>query len=107
MSWIYLLVAGILEIVWAVALKYTHGFTRLWPSILVSSAICGSMFFLALAVRTIPIGTGYAIWTSIGIVGATVAGPLVFQQPLRPLQLLFVGLLVISILGLKITASAR
>ena len=107
MSWIYLLLAGVLEVVWAIALKHTHGFTRLWPSILVGSAIAGSMFFLALAVRTIPIGAGYAIWVSIGIIGAVIAGPLFYNQPLRPIQLVFLGLLVISILGLKLTSSVR
>jgi quaternary ammonium compound-resistance protein SugE len=107
MSWIYLLVAGVLEVVWAITLKHTHGFTRLWPSILVGSAIAGSMFFLALAVRTIPIGAGYAVWVSIGIIGAVISGPLFYNQPLRPIQLLFLGLLVISILGLKLTSSAR
>ncbi|HWQ92147.1 MAG TPA: multidrug efflux SMR transporter [Clostridia bacterium] len=106
MSWIYLLVGGILEAAWAVGLKYTDGFTRLWPSILVGAAIAGSMFFLALAVRTIPIGTGYAIWVSIGILGAAIAGPTLFDQPLRPVQLLFLVLLLISIIGLKLSSTA-
>jgi len=107
MSWFYLVVAGILEAVWAVGLKYTEGFSRLWPSVLVGLAVAGSMFFLALALRTIPIGTGYAVWVSLGILGATIAGPVLFDQPLRPLQITFVLLLVVSIVGLKLAASSR
>ena len=104
MSWICLLIAGCLEAVWAVGLKYTDGFTRLWPSLFVGAAIAGSMFFLALAVRTIPIGTGYAIWVSVGIIGAAISGPLLFGMPLRPAQMLFLGLLLVSIIGLKLTS---
>lgn len=107
MSWIYLIIAGILEAGWAVGLKYTDGFTRLWPSLLVGTAIAGSMFFLALAVRTIPIGTGYAIWVSIGVLGAALAGPMLFNQPLRLIQVLFLGLLVVAIIGLKVSAPVR
>jgi quaternary ammonium compound-resistance protein SugE len=105
MSWIYLLLAGLLEVVWAVALKHTHGFTRLLPSILVGSTIAGSMFFLALAVRTIPIGTAYAIWVSMGIIGAALAGPVLFNQPLRLIQLVFLMLLIVSVVGMKLTSS--
>lgn len=107
MSWIYLIIAGILEAAWAAGLKYTEGFTRPWPSVLVGTAIAGSMFFLALAVRTIPIGTGYAIWVGIGVLGAALAGPLLFHQPLRLIQFVFLTLLFISILGLKLTAAPR
>jgi len=96
-----------MEVAWAIGLKFTHGFTRPWPSVLVGCAIAASMFFLGLAVRTIPIGVGYAIWVSIGIVGAAVSGPLLFGQPLRPLPILFLALLVVSIVGLKVTATAR
>src|SRR5512137_2769327 len=77
MSWFYLILAGILEAVWAVGLKYTDGFSRPGPSILVGLAIAGSMFLLSLALRTIPIGTGYAIWVSIGILGTAVSGPVI------------------------------
>ena len=107
MSWIYLIIAGILEAVWAVGLKYTEGFSRLRPSILVGLAIMGSMFLLSLAIRTIPIGTGYAIWVSIGVLGAAISGPILFGQPLRPIQWLFLGLLVVSIIGLKATGSTK
>lgn len=104
MSWIFLLAAGLLEAVWAIGLKYTDGFTRLIPSVIVGSAIVGSLFFLSLAVRHIPIGTGYAIWVSIGILGAATAGPLLFNEPLRPLQCVFLGLLLVAIAGLKLSA---
>ena len=107
MSWIYLILAGILEAVWAVGLKATHGFSRPGPSILVGLAIVGSMFLLSLALRTIPLGTGYAIWVSIGILGTAISGPFFFGQPLRPIQLLFLGLLVVAIIGLKTTGSTR
>jgi quaternary ammonium compound-resistance protein SugE len=96
-----------MEVAWAIGLKYTCGFTRPWPSVLVGCAIAASMFFLSLAVRTIPIGAGYAIWVGIGIVGAALSGPVLFNQPLRPLQTLFLALLVVAIIGLKLTATAR
>lgn len=107
MSWIYLILAGVLEAVWAVGLKYTNGFSRPVPSILVGSAIVGSMFLLSLAIRTIPIGTGYAIWVSIGVFGAAIAGPVLFNQPLRLVQIAFLGLLIVSIIGLKVSSSTR
>jgi quaternary ammonium compound-resistance protein SugE len=107
MSWLYLLVAGLLEAFWAVGLKFTDGFTRLGPSVLVGLAICGSIFLLALAVRVIPIATAYAIWVSIGILGAAISGPMLFQQPLRPIQLVFLGMLLVSIVGLKLTSAVR
>lgn len=107
MSWIYLILAGILEAVWAVGLKYTEGFSRPGPSVVVSVAIMGSMLLLSLALRTMPIGTGYAIWVSIGVLGAFLAGPLLFNQPLRLIQILFVALLVVSIVGLKVTSSVH
>jgi quaternary ammonium compound-resistance protein SugE len=96
-----------MEVAWAIGLKYTQGFTRPWPSVLVAAAIVGSMFFLALAVRTIPIGTGYAIWVSIGILGAAISGPLLFNQTMRPAQIAFLVLLVVSLVGFKITSSTR
>ena len=106
MPWILLVIAGLLEAVWAVGLKFTDGFTRPIPSIHVAAAIAGSMFLLALAVRDLPIGTAYAIWVSIGILGAVLAQPLLFKDPLRPLQVVFVILLLISVIGLKLTAKA-
>ena len=103
MSWIYLIIAGLLEVFWAVGLKSTHGFTRLVPSLLVGSAIVGSMFLLAVAVRTIPIGTAYAVWVGIGIAGAVLADIFLFDVPVSLPRLFFVGLMAIGIIGLKLT----
>jgi quaternary ammonium compound-resistance protein SugE len=107
MSWIYLFLAGILEACWAVGLKYTDGFTRPVASIFVGGAIAGSVVLLALAVRELPIGTAYAVWVSIGVLGAVIAQPLLFGQPLRALQVAFTILLVLSIIGLKLTSVAK
>ncbi|HET7158789.1 MAG TPA: SMR family transporter, partial [Burkholderiales bacterium] len=74
MSWLYLTIAGVLEVVWAIGLKYTEGFTRLTPSIITVVAMVASVWFLALALKTIPVGTGYAIWTGIGAVGTAILG---------------------------------
>jgi len=106
MSWILLIVAGLLEAFWAVGLKYTHGFTRLVPSCFVAAAIIGSMVLLAIAVRDLPIGVAYAAWVSIGIIGAAIAQPVLFHEPIRPAQILFLALLLVSIVGLKLTARA-
>jgi quaternary ammonium compound-resistance protein SugE len=106
MSWILLIIAGLLEACWAVGLKYTHGFTRLAPSCLVAAAIVGSMVLLGIAVRDLPIGPAYAIWVSIGILGAVLAQPLLFHHPLRPAQMAFLLLLLVSIVGLKLTSPA-
>ena len=105
MSWILLIVAGLFETCWAVGLKYTDGFTKPIPSVFVGSSILASMFFLALAVRELPIGTAYAVWVSIGIVGAVISQPLLFNQPLRPVQIFFIMLLLVSVIGLKITST--
>ena len=106
MSWIYLILAGILEAVWAIGLKSTHGFSRPGPSVFVGLSVIGSMFLLSLALRTIPIGMGYAIWVGIGIFGTAISGPMLFDQPLRPIQLLFLGLLLVAIIGLRATDGA-
>ena len=107
MSWILLIIAGLLEACWAVGLKYTDGFTKLVPSILVGGAIVGSMILLALAVRNLPIGTAYAIWVSIGVLGAAIAQPILFGEPLRPAQIVFLVLLLVSVIGLKVTSKAN
>ena len=104
MAWVYLFVAGLLEAVWAVGLKYTEGFSRLGPSVVVAGAMVGSMILLALAVKTIPLATAYAIWVSIGIAATAVAQAALFKQPLLPLQILFLSLLMISVVGLKLTS---
>lgn len=104
MAWLYLLAAGVLEIAWAVGLKSTQGFTRLWPSLGTIAAIGASMGLLAIAVRTIPLGTGYAVWTGIGAVGTALIGILYFGEPASPARLLCLGLIVTGILGLKLAS---
>ncbi len=103
MAWVYLIIAGCLEVSWTVGLKYTHGFTRLWPSVLTGVAIAFSMFFLAQAVRTLPIGTGYAVWTGIGVVGTAVCGILLFSESAALGRLVSIGLIVLGIIGLRLT----
>ena len=103
MAWIYLLLAGLLEVGWAIGLKYTEGFTRLVPSVLTGVAIVASMGLLGVAARTLPIGTAYAVWVGIGAVGAAVLGIVLFGEPRNPMRLFFLGLMVIAIVGLKLS----
>ena len=105
MAWVYLVVAGLLETGWAIGLKYTDGFTKPVPSILTSLAIAASMFLLAMAAKTIPIGTAYAVWVGIGTVGAVILGIILFDEPRDLSRLFFVGLLVVSLIGLKFTTT--
>ncbi|MDX1944849.1 MAG: multidrug efflux SMR transporter [Pirellulaceae bacterium] len=106
MSWIYLAIAGLLEIGWAIGLKYTEGFTKLWPSLFTGALMIGSYVALAQAmnpkVSTIPIGTAYAIWTGIGAVGTAVLGMLLFQEDRSPLRLISLALVIVGIIGLKV-----
>jgi quaternary ammonium compound-resistance protein SugE len=104
MAWIYLLLAGLFEVVWAIGLKYTEGFTRLWPSVITVTAMVISIALLAMAVKTLPIGTAYAIWTGIGAVGAVALGIVLFGDPATLPRLLCVALIVVGIVGLKLTA---
>lgn len=104
MAWIYLLLAGLFEVVWAIGLKYTDGFTRLWPTAITVTAMVISIALLAMAVKTLPIGTAYAIWTGIGAVGAVALGIVLFGDPATLPRLLCVALIVVGIVGLKLTA---
>jgi len=104
MAWIWLFVAGVLEIVWAIGLKYTEGFTRLAPSAITIVAMAASVFCLALAVRTIPIGTGYAVWTGIGAVGVAILGMVLFGEPRTLLRIGCILLIVAGIIGLKMVS---
>ena len=104
MSWAYLVIAGALEIVWAIGLKYTEGFTRLVPSAITIVAMVASVWFLALALRTIPVGTGYAVWTGLGAVGTALLGIALFAEPATAARLLCIGLIVAGILGLKLVS---
>jgi len=105
MAWVYLFVAALFEIGWAVGLKYAQGFTKLWPSALTVIAMVASLFFLALAVRTIPVGTGYAIWTGIGAVGTATLGIILFAEPVTAWRVVCLLLIVSGVVGLKFTAS--
>lgn len=102
MAWVWLMAAGLLEIVWAVGLKYTDGFTRPGASALTLAAMAGSVFLLALAVRTIPIGTGYAVWTGIGAVGVALVGMVLFDEPKDLLRFASILLIVAGIIGLRV-----
>ena len=105
MSWFKLVVAGLLEVGWAIGLPYTRGFTRALPSALTIAAIAASLWLLASAARVIPIGTAYAVWVGIGATGAAIIGVVLLHEPLPPLRAVFLVLLVVAIVGLKLTAS--
>ncbi len=104
LPWIALIFAGLLEICWAVGLKYTDGFRRPLPSVLVIIAIAISMFLLSWAARTLPIGTAYAIWVGIGALGAAILGIALFDEPLTLARMGFLALLLVAIVGLKVTS---
>lgn len=106
MAWFALFVAGLLEIGWAVGLKYTDGFTRLWPSIGTGVALAGSMALLAFAMRTLPLGTSYAVWTGIGTVGTAILGIALFREPATALRITCIAMIVAGIVGLKVASAA-
>lgn len=104
MSWILLIIAGLLEVCWSIGLKYTNGFTNPVPSILTGSAIVLSMYLLAKSATTIPIGTAYPIWVGIGALGAAIGGIIFFKESASPLKIFFILLLLTSIIGLKLSS---
>jgi quaternary ammonium compound-resistance protein SugE len=104
-AWFILVIAGFLETGWAIGLKYTNGFTKLTPSVFTILAIVASMWLLSLAARVLPIGTAYAVWVGIGALGAAVLGILLLKEPASAGRLFFLGLLLVSIVGLKLTAA--
>ena len=101
MAWIVLVLAGILEVGWAIGLKYTEGFTRLWPTVATVTAMAASLGLLGIAVRTLPLGTAYAVWTGIGTLGTVVAGMWLLGEPVSLARLFFVFLIAAGIAGLK------
>ncbi len=105
MAWIYLGVAGLLEIAFAYGLKTAAGFTRLWPSVLTVVAAAASLYLLSRALRTIPIGTGYAVWTGIGAAGTAIVGMVVLGESRSAPRLLSIGLIVVGVIGLQVFAS--
>ncbi len=102
MAWVYLAAAGLLEIVWAIGLKYTEGFTRLTPSLVTIAAMVASVALLGIALRDLPVGTGYAVWTGIGTVGTAILGMMIFNEPATAFRLASIGLIVAGIVGLKL-----
>ncbi|GGE07982.1 multidrug transporter [Marinithermofilum abyssi] len=101
MAWYYLIIAGLFEMGWAIGLKYTHGFTRLWPSIFTVAAMILSFQFLSKALKTLPVGTAYAVWTGIGAVGTTILGMVLFGESRDMMRFLCILLIVGGIVGLK------
>jgi len=104
MAWIILVLAGLFEVAWAVGLKYTDGFTRLVPSMATLAAMAVSVGLLALAVKTLPLSTAYAIWTGIGAVGAVVLGIVLFHESASPARLACLALIIVGIIGLKVVS---
>ncbi|NLY55302.1 MAG: quaternary ammonium compound efflux SMR transporter SugE [Firmicutes bacterium] len=102
MAWVYLVIAGIMEVVWATAMKYSEGFSRLWPSIITLVFMIISFALLSQAMKTLPLGTAYAVWTGIGAVGSVLVGILFFADSTAPLRLLFISLILIGVVGLKL-----
>lgn len=102
MAWLYLFVAGLLEIAWAIGLKYTDGFSRLWPTVGTIVAMTLSVAFLGLALRALPVGTAYAVWVGIGAVGTAALGMLLFDESREPLRLLCLLLIVAGVVGLRL-----
>ncbi len=105
MPWLYLFIAGLLEVAWAVGLKQTDGWTRLWPSVITALLMIASFLFLSLALRSLPIGTAYALWTGIGAVGTAIVGILVFDEPRTVARLICIVCIVAGIVGLKLTTA--
>lgn len=103
-SWMLLLIAGLLEVVWAIGLKYTEGFSRLVPSVVTITAMIASVWLLALALKGIPVGTGYAVWTGIGAVGTAILGIVLFGEAATVARIACIGLIVAGIFGLKLVS---
>ncbi|WP_454788849.1 DMT family transporter [Mycolicibacterium lutetiense] len=101
MSWALLVFAGLLEIMWALAIKQSDGFTRLWPSVVCVVAAVASFVILAMVVRHLPVGTAYAVWAGIGAVGVTIAGVVMFSDALTPLRMTFIAMIVVGLVGLR------
>lgn len=104
MEWIYLIIAGLLEMVWAIGLKYTEGFSRPWPSIWTIAAMAASFYYLSQALKALPVGTSYAVWTGIGAVGTALLGMIMFGESVAPLRLVSLILIVLGMIGLKLSA---
>lgn len=104
MSWFILFLVGLFEVAWAVGLKYTHGFTRLWPSVGTVAAMGISFYLLAAAMRSLPLGTAYAVWVGIGAIGTAILGIALFNEPANAGRLVSLGLILAGIIGLKLAS---
>lgn len=104
MAWVLIVVAGLLEVAWSIGMKYTDGFTRLWPSVFTGAGIAASMLLLSQAAKSLPIGTAYGVWVGIGAAGAAVVGMLLLGEPTNAARIFFVSLLLVAVVGLKATS---
>ncbi len=104
MAWVLLFVAGLIEVGWSIGMKFTDGFTRLWPSVFTGAGIVASMVLLSYAAKTLPIGTAYGVWVGIGAAGAAVLGMAVLGEPVTASRIFFIGLLLVAVIGLKVTS---
>lgn len=104
MAWVLIIVAGLLEVAWSIGMKYTDGFTRLWPSVFTGAGIAASMLLLSQAAKSLPIGTAYGVWVGIGAAGAAVVGMLLLGEPTTAARIFFVSLLLVAVVGLKATS---
>ena len=104
MPWVILFVAGLLEMAWAVGLKYSHGFTRLWPSVFTIIAMIGSLGLLGLALKSLPLGTAYAVWTGVGALGTAILGIILFGESTSALRLASMALILAGLVGLKLAS---
>ncbi|MFD9338721.1 DMT family transporter [Streptomyces sp. NPDC060028] len=104
MAWVLLIVAGLIEVGWSIGMKFTEGFTRLWPSVFTGAGIVASMVLLSVAVKTLPIGTAYGVWVGIGAAGAAVLGMAVMGEPVTAARIFFICLLLVAVVGLKVTS---
>ena len=105
MAWLYLVIAGLLEVGWAIGLKYTQGFSRFWPSVGTVACMTVSFAFLSLALKTLPVGTAYAVWTGLGSVGVVTLGIVLFDEPLTPARLACIALIVSGVVGLRLVGA--
>ncbi len=106
MAWLLLLVAGVLEVGWAIGLKYTEGFTRLWPSVFTGAAMVASVVLLGIAMKSLPVGTSYAVWVGVGAVGTAILGIVLFGEPATAGRIISLGLILAGIIGLKLATPA-
>ena len=107
MNWFLLVLAGLLEVAWAIGLKYTEGFTRPIPTLLTLATLAASVWLLSVAMRTLPLGTAYAVWVGIGVVGAAIAGVVMFKEPVSGLKVVSLVLVVAGIVGLKVASGVE